>query len=392
MLSAIKNEQAQKDANKLLENRQLEVEQRTALLEQRNTTIQTIIESAKLANQARTEGRIIEQTIHLVADRLALDHIGIFLLNDTGEFAVLKAATSHEARSLLENEYRLTVIRNETAYLYSIAEMLRFQVGEQKYYLSRPLQLSDTKTSFSFPLATGQNLIGIMNIQTVSADPQYLDQQAMQTFADQIALSIANVRLVTELQTRVKEVEQLAGRNVQSTWENIRAGGTLGFRYDRLQVLPTTESFPAETNRFLLAGKSASYVTSGIKPRMRLVAPISLRGNVIGVIGYENNDALYKWSNDEVTLLEAIAARVSLALDNTRLVSEAQQRAERERILGQAAARMRESLDIDTVLQISAREVQKALNLKEAEIRIGLPEPMETIVGQPPVRKKRVGE
>jgi GAF domain-containing protein len=258
-----------------------------------------------------------------------------------------------------------------------VTDKLRVQAGQQIYDLSQPIQLSDTKTNLSFPLVYGQQFIGLLNIQTISPDPQYMDQQALQTFADQIALSISNIRLVEQLQSRVKEVGQLAGETIQNAWEQLRSGGTLGYHYDQLQVMPATETFPPEINRQLLAGKSTTYVTVDIKPRARLIAPIILRENVIGIIGYENNDPQYRWSADEISLFETIASRVSLALENTRLVADAQQRAERERILGQAAARMRETLDIDLVLRTAVLEMRNSLDLKQAEVRLHkLPKPV----------------
>ncbi len=354
---------------------EIRVAERTRALEQRNITLETVIEAARLASQAKNESTLIEQSIQLLAEHLKLDHVGIYLANESEEFVALKATNSPEGKALLTGEYQLNIVHEDSMYTHSTTDMLRYQVGEQRYYLSRPIQLSETKNNLSFPLVSGQRLLGLMNIQTISPDPQYVDQQALQTFADQIALSIVNIRLVGQLQGRIKEASQLAGQAVQSAWEQLRGGGTLGYRYDRLQVLPASETFPPEANDQLLAGKSTTYVTLDKNPRARLIAPIILRGNVIGIIGYENNDPRYEWLADEKTLLETISSRVSLALENTRLVADAQQHAERERTLGQAAARMRETLDIDVVLQTAVREMRNSLDLKQAEVRLHLDKP-----------------
>jgi GAF domain-containing protein/HAMP domain-containing protein len=359
----------------MIGNLEIRVAERTRALEQRNITMQTVIEAASLASQVKSENKLIEQSIQLLAEHLRLDHVGIYLASESEEFVTLIATNNSEGKTQLAGGNQLSIFHDEATFIYSAADMLRYQVGDQRYYLSRPIQLSDTKTNLSFPLVSGQRLLGLMNIQTISPDPQYVDQQALQTFADQIALSIVNIRLVEQLQGRIKEVSQLAGQTVQGAWEQLRGGGTLGYHYDRLQVLPASEVFPLEANRQLLAGKSATYVTPDRNPRARLIAPIILRGNVIGVIGYDNNDPRYGWLADEITLLETIASRVSLALENTRLVADAQQRAERERTLGQAAARMRETLDIDVVLQTAVREMRNSLGLKQAEVRLHVDEP-----------------
>ena len=67
-----------------------------------------------------------------------------------------------------------------------------------------------------------------------------------------------------------------------------------------------------------------------------------------------------------------MASRVSLALENTRLVAEAQQRAEQERTIGQVTTRMRETLDIETILKTAVKEMRQSLSLSGAEVRLQL--------------------
>jgi GAF domain-containing protein len=66
-----------------------------------------------------------------------------------------------------------------------------------------------------------------------------------------------------------------------------------------------------------------------------------------------------------------MANRLESALDTARLYQETQQSALYERIVSDVSARMRETLDIETMLKTAAREIQQALNLAEAEIRLG---------------------
>jgi GAF domain-containing protein len=92
------------------------------------------------------------------------------------------------------------------------------------------------------------------------------------------------------------------------------------------------------------------------------------------VIGYDNDNVNHEWQEDEKVLLETVASRVSLALENTRLVAEAQQRAERERMIAQVTTRMRETLDIETILKTAVNEMRQSLALSGAEVRLELAE------------------
>jgi methyl-accepting chemotaxis protein PixJ len=102
----------------------------------------------------------------------------------------------------------------------------------------------------------------------------------------------------------------------------------------------------------------------------QLAAPIRLRGQNIGSILLRQDQDEEPWSPDEVALMEEISDQIALALENARLLEETQRRAARERLVGEITTRMRESLDVEAVLQTAAREMRTALDLEEAEVRI----------------------
>jgi K+-sensing histidine kinase KdpD len=190
---------------------------------------------------------------------------------------------------------------------------------------------------------------------------------------------MANNRLVYQLKSRMQEVSLLAGGTVRSAWEQLGSGKSVGYTFDRLIVLPADETFPSEVAEQLMAGKSVSFVSAETPPRARLAAPIILREATIGVIGYDSDNLDHEWQEDEKALLETVASRVSLALENTRLVAEAQQRALREKVIGQVSSRMRETLDIETILKTAVMEMRQSLELREAEVRLHLAEDSKSI-------------
>ena len=230
------------------------------------------------------------------------------------------------------------------------------------------------QTNLTFALVGNERLYGLLNIQDESPDPQEIGIETLQTLADQIALSMANIRLLNQLHDRIKEISLLVGGTVRSAWEQLASGGMIGYTYNRLQVLAAIETFPPEVAGQLLAGKSVSFISEETTPQARLAAPIMLRENIIGVIGYDNENVNHEWQEDEKVLLETVASRVSLALENTRLVAEAQQRAERERVIAQVTTRMRETLDIETILKTAVKEMRQSLALSGAEVRLELAE------------------
>jgi len=106
-------------------------------------------------------------------------------------------------------------------------------------------------------------------------------------------------------------------------------------------------------------------------PGQTVVAvPVLVRDQVIAVVGARKPENGAPWAEREVALVQAICAQVGQAIENARLYEAVQRREERERLLGQATARMRESLDVETVLHVALDEIRHALGLAALEVRL----------------------
>jgi len=101
---------------------------------------------------------------------------------------------------------------------------------------------------------------------------------------------------------------------------------------------------------------------------------ISLRGQEIGSIALARKDNV-EWGKTDEELIREVAYQVGLAVDNLRLLEDAQQRAKQEQTVGELATRFSQSLDIDGLLQTAAREFGQLPDVSEVSVFIGqLPE------------------
>ncbi|MEP6895079.1 MAG: hypothetical protein ABI986_05675, partial [Chloroflexota bacterium] len=117
------------------------------------------------------------------------------------------------------------------------------------------------------------------------------------------------------------------------------------------------------------AGGSSDEVSAN-----NLNALISLRGQRIGAISLLKRDRT-SWSKIDEDMINEIANQVGLAVDNLRLLDDAQQRAKQEQTIGELATRFSQSLDIDSLLQTAARELGQLPDVSEVSVFIGqLPE------------------
>jgi len=103
-----------------------------------------------------------------------------------------------------------------------------------------------------------------------------------------------------------------------------------------------------------------------------MAIPLKVREQVIGVLDAYKPSGASDWTDDEVALLQALVDQLGVALEGARLYQDAQRRATQDRILGQVAGRMRETLDMDEVVKTAVREIGEALGTVEVEVRMGM--------------------
>jgi adenylate cyclase len=105
-----------------------------------------------------------------------------------------------------------------------------------------------------------------------------------------------------------------------------------------------------------------------------LVTPITLRGNVIGVLGIHDDRETRPWTAEEVALVEAVTERLAQAAENLRLFDETQRRAAREQLIAQVTNRVRNSTTLEAILNAAAREIGQVAGASFAEIELQVAE------------------
>jgi len=71
-------------------------------------------------------------------------------------------------------------------------------------------------------------------------------------------------------------------------------------------------------------------------------------------------------------LIEAITGQLAQTIESLRLLDDVQRRAVQERLVGEVTSRMRESLDMETVLKTAAKEMRHSLGLDKITIYLGM--------------------
>jgi GAF domain-containing protein len=245
--------------------------------------------------------------------------------------------------------------------------------------MQNPL-LPETRSELALPIKVGQRVIGALDVHsTQAADFDEMVTVVLQTVADQLAVAIENVRLLQEMQNTLRTMEAVSSRYTQEAWGSLTqsAGRPHGYRYKDQRIEPAMELEPEAQQAWQ---QSRSVVTT-VQPEAgdsrpdamgALAVPIRVRDQVIGALNIRFKDR--QVPSETVSLVQEVADRLALTLESARLYQDTQRRAAREQMTAQITTRIRESLDMQTVLTTAAEQMRQALGLEEMLIQLTAPE------------------
>jgi K+-sensing histidine kinase KdpD len=138
------------------------------------------------------------------------------------------------------------------------------------------------------------------------------------------------------------------------------------YEYDGLQIRP----MPRDINSSLAARlESGRPVITNMNSKNTLLIPLTILGQVIGVVGLEQEDAEKTWSEEQIAIAQAAANRAALTLENARLFEESNRRAAKESSIFAATSRISSTSSMENILKAAAEELDKVLSASEITIQ-----------------------
>jgi GAF domain-containing protein/HAMP domain-containing protein len=343
------------------------VEQRTRELERRSSFLEASAEVASAVSSVLDRDRLIRQVVDLIRERFDLYYVGLFLVDEEGEWAWLRAGTGEAGQAMLARGHKIKVGTGMVGWAIANAQArIALDVGEDAVRLATA-ELPKTRSEAALPLRSRGRVIGALTVQ--SDRPAAFDQATvvvLQTMADQVAVALDNARLFAEAEEALEAMRRAYGEMGWRAWrQTLRAYGGIGYHISqagltRLEEGDTT-AWRAETRLALESGRPVQSDDSVTEGSRFLSLPVRVRGEIVAVLDLARPAEEGPWTTDEVAHLETLADQLGVAMENARLLEETRRRAQRDRIIADITARVRASQDMETILRTAVRELGTAL-------------------------------
>jgi GAF domain-containing protein len=388
-----------------------DVKRTEALAQRRAEQVITAAEIARDTTGTLEVKTLLQKTVNLVRERFGFYHASIFLIDPLGEYALLRESTGTAGEKMVQAGHRLAVGSKSIVGQVTATRkaLIVNDVTNTPNYYPNPL-LPDTRSELAIPLRAGERILGALDVQSTQIDAfKDEDISILQILADQLAVAVVNGELFARTQELLakhrllRQITTAASTSTsrEETLLNVVRGLREAMICDRIAILmlnqdgqlqmEASSGYEGTTHLELriapgqgITGMAAvekrairvdnaendsRYLTLDPEIRSELAIPILFSEELIGVLNLESKQTSAFDENDQ-EILGALGSNLGGVIANIRLLQQVRQQVEREQLLFEVTSKIRRSVDLETILETSTREICRALGAQRARIQI----------------------
>jgi signal transduction histidine kinase/CheY-like chemotaxis protein/HAMP domain-containing protein len=383
------------------------------LSEQTHTRVrrlQATNEVSRAASSILNPDILLPLTVNQISEAFGYYHAQVFLIDELGQWAILRASTGEVGQELLKRGHKLEVGgQSVIGQVTARGEPVIARDTDVDAIHRRNELLPNTRAEMAIPLKTGDRVIGALDVQSTQVNAFDAEAQViLQSLADQISVTLENAQLFQEIQDRVAElttvnlVSQAVSRaetlsdlyEVVST-QLIRTfgathailavlspngmihlpifleGGELLSNIEPMPVGQGITSHVLRTREVLLINENMDSAIEnlgarviGVRPKSLLAVPLLLGDEAVGAISIQDPEREHAYNETHVRQMTTLAAYIAIKIRNAELLEEAQQRAGELGFLFDITRMAVSSTDLDEALtsvdELISREIKGA--------------------------------
>ena len=309
---------------------------------------------------ANDENQFFSDFIDTIQEKYGFYQQAIYLVDQSRDWAILRASSGEGAEDLNIRGARLRIgVDGIIGHVIQTGEMYHSRnVSNDPYYLPMT-ETRIIRSELAIPLRTRDEVIG--GIDLLSRNPDAFSEEiisSLHALANQLTMFISHVHLMRDMEENRKDFHGTYPDIGQASWQEFLAKNLISGYYCNEDGIFDVQQSPENIN-------SHEYPVYEI--------PLTSRGGrVIGNIRARKRLNQEEWSPEDVSVIESLVEQLGLALDSARLYQETQMAAHREAVISDVTTKIRETLDLETIVKTASEEIRKALDLPEVTIHLGL--------------------
>jgi GAF domain-containing protein len=332
---------------------------------------------------------LLVEVVNQIQRNFGYYHAHIYLLDKERQNLVVAAGTGSAGVAMKAQGHHIPLHAPTSLVARSarVGEIVQVDdVRQTPDWLPNPL-LPDTYSEMAVPILLEGSVVGVLDVQQNEIGGlDKGDAALLRSLANQVAVAINNARLFEEVQSALAEARAVQQRYVEQTWDKDmvtrRGAGRVQFSLGESKTL--SEKILAQARQHALTHRKASVMiinedgeVAEDRPaeekhqaalvnrdgtQQILVAPVTLGDTIIGNLQLHIAGQNREWSDSDLALINAVIDQVAQTAENLRLFNETQERASRERLIGQMSDKLRRAPDMPSLMKIAVDELSRVLD------------------------------
>lgn len=272
---------------------------------------------------------LLPKTVDIICDAYGFYYAGVFLIDESGRFAELRAGRGENGKAMVAEGHKLEVGSHSMIGWATGNRQARIALDvdeDAEHFKNQHLPL--TRSEMALPLVVGEKVLGAVTVQSTE-ERAFSDEDilTLQTMADQLAIAINNAYLLKDLERTNAELLRA------KTYEALTAATTQAIHWIGNKALPMTtaiERIKADAVDSKVDNEDLDLLTESVRliidvkenllgpirePQTRPVMAVDIIQVAAAQAGVDPS-ALTIQTNPQTPLIQADSAQIARALTN----------------------------------------------------------------------------